>query len=121
MTQESAKREAPSVSPADLFSVWTLIRNARSQRSPDDQTSIAIFPSTLKEACSPNVDVEAVGARTLILDILTQVSPKWTEKPNADKIVEVAARFPLNLPQLGVESNERPFDVRAFMKQIAGL
>ena len=121
MTLNSVKREAPPVNPADLLAVWNHILQARAQKSPDDLTSITIFPSTMPKSCSPGVDIEAVGARTLILDILSQVSPSWPDKPNADKIVEVAARFPLNLPQLGVESTEPPFDVREFMKQIAAL
>ena len=118
MTSRSAKREAPPVNPADLLAVWNLIRQARAQKSPEDDTSIAIFP---QNSCDPGADVEAVGARTLMLDILSQVSPRWMDQPNADKVIELAARFPLNLPELGVESHEPPFDVREFMKEIAAL
>jgi hypothetical protein len=121
MTSESAKREAPPVNPADLLAVWNLIREARAQKSPEDLTSITIHYGAVKKSCGPGVDVEAVGARTLMLDILCQVNPRWVEQPKAGKVMEVAARFPLNLPQLGVESNEPPFDVREFMNQIAAL
>ena len=119
MTPESGKREAPPVSPADLLAVWKLIRQARTQRSPDDHSSITIDFRTAQKSCSPEADIEAVSARTLLLDILSQVSPRWMEQPNVDKIIEIAASFPFKLPQLGVQSNEPPFDVREFMKQIA--
>jgi hypothetical protein len=121
MTAKPAKREAQPVSPADLLAVWKLIGQARAEKSPEDPTSITIFPSTIQKSCSPGVDVEAVGARTLMLDILSQVRPQWVERPNVDKILEIAARFPFNLPQLGIESKEPPFDLREFMKQIASL
>jgi hypothetical protein len=119
MTSESGKREAPPVSPADLFAVWKFLRQAQAQSLPDKQSSITIDSSALQQSCSPGVDVEAVSARTLMLDILSQVSPRWPDQPNADKILQVAARFPFNLPQLGVDSSEPPFDLREFMKQIA--
>lgn len=121
MTSETGKREAPTVNPADLLAIWNLVRQARAQRSPDDQSSIAVFPPSLPESCSPGVDIEAVGARTLMLDILSQVRPRWTDQPNADKILEIASRFPLTLPDLGVVSNDPPFDLREFMKQIAAI
>jgi hypothetical protein len=119
MTTQSEKREAPPVSPADLFAVWKLLRQARVQHSPDDRFSITVYSKELQQSCSPNADVEAVAVRTLMLDILSQVKPQWPEQSNADKILEVAARFPFKLPQLGLESNEPPFDLREFMKQIA--
>ena len=121
MTSESVKREAPPVNPADLLAVWNLIRQAHAQRSPDDLTSVTVYFGALQKSCGPGADVEAVSARTLMLGILSQVNPRWMDQPHADKIIEVAARFPLNLPQLGVESNEPPFDVREFVKQIAAL
>jgi hypothetical protein len=119
MPPESGKREAPPVSPADLLAVWKLIRQAPTQSSPENQFSTTVYSRELQQSCGPGADVEAVAARTLMLDILSQVSPRWMEQSNVDKIIEIAARFPFKLPQLGVESNEPPFDVREFMKQIA--
>jgi hypothetical protein len=121
MTSDTEKREAPPVNPADLLAVWKLLRQARAEHSFEDKSSIAVFSGALRQACSPNADVEAVAARTLMLEILSQVKPRWPEQSNADKILEIASRFPLTLPQLGVESNAPPFDLREFMKQIASV
>jgi hypothetical protein len=121
MTTGSAKREAPPVNPADFLAVWELIRQARTQSPAENQFSTTVHCRALQQTCTPGANVEAVAARTLMLDILSQVRPRWMEQPNAGKILELAARFPLTLPQLGVESDEPPFDLREFMKQVALL
>jgi hypothetical protein len=41
------------------------------------------------------------------------------EQHKVDKVIEIAASFPLKLPQLGIESDESAFDLGEFMKQIA--
>ena len=73
----------------------------------------------MQKSCSPGVDVESVSARTLLLDILSLVNPRWMEQHKVDKVIEIAASFPLKLPQLGIESDESAFDLGEFMKQIA--
>src|ERR1700753_3338616 len=118
MTTKSENKLAPPVNPADLLAVWNLLRKLRPEPSPENH-SLAIDHRTLQKSCSPGADLEAVSVRTLMLDILTQVSPAWMDKPSAAKVVEVAARFPINPPQPGPKSDTPPFDVREFMKQIA--
>src|SRR6201992_329964 len=118
MTTESENKIAPPVTPADLLAVWNLVRKLRADHSPE-HPSLTLPHTALQKSCSPGADLEAISVRTLMLDILTQVSPAWMDKPSAAKVVEVAARFPINPPQPGPKSDTPPFDVREFMKQIA--
>jgi hypothetical protein len=117
MTAELNRDDAPPVSPADLQAVCTALQEFHARSEPGQATSIDI--RSLQQVCSPGADAQAVWARTLILRILDHIVPGWMEQANMERVIELAARFPMKTMQPGIEYNEPPFDVREFMKEIA--
>jgi hypothetical protein len=114
MTSPAESNRAPEVSPVDLRAVWTKIQDVQAHGKPGELTSLDFRP-----ICSPSANVQAVWARTLILQILNHVVPGWSRNANMDKVFELAARFPMRIMEPGVQHDEPPFDVREFMKQLA--
>ena len=114
MTPQPEANQAPEVSAVDLRAVWTKIRDVQAHGKPGELTSLDFRP-----ICSPDANVQAVWARTLILQILNHVVPGWSKNANMDKVFELAARFPMKIMEPGVQYDEPPFDVREFMKQLA--
>jgi hypothetical protein len=117
MNSEPKTLDAPPVNPADLLAAWMAVRDLQSHNTPDQP--ISIDSRSLEQFCSPDADIHAVWTRTAMLEILTHVLPDWWKRSKRDKIVEIAARFPMKLMQPGIEKDQPPFDVRGFMKQIA--
>jgi hypothetical protein len=117
MNPETELKLTPEVSPVDLLAAWMAVREFQSQSKPDEPISIDI--RSLEQYCSPGANIHAVWTRTLMLEVLGHVMPEWWKRSNRDKIVEIAARFPMMPMQPGVETDQPPFDVRDFMKQIA--
>lgn len=117
MTSPSDGKEAAEVSPADLRAVWTTIQEVQSRGKPGESSSIGIH--ALQQVCAADANVEAVWARTLLLQILNHVKPGWSKGANMDTVFELAARFPMKIMEPGVQYDEPPFDVREFMKQLA--
>jgi hypothetical protein len=107
----------PEASPADLQLVWTKMHALQAHAEEGEATSIDI--RSLQQLCSPGTDVKTAWTRTMMLQILSHISPGWMERADMDKVFEVAARFPMRVMQPGVEYDQPPFDVREFMKQIA--
>jgi hypothetical protein len=117
MTSPSEENQAPEVNPVDLRAVWTKITQLQAYGKPGEASSIDI--RTLAKVCSPDANVEAVWARTLMLSILNHVMPGWSKRANIDKVFEIAARFPMRSMEPGVQYDEPPFNVQEFTKQLA--
>jgi hypothetical protein len=117
MISESGKNAAPPVNPADLRTVLAAIKDAIALRPSAEARSIDL--RSLAPSLSPGADVQAVWARTLILGVLNHIMPGWMERAGMDKVIEVAATFPMKRMEPGVQYSEPPFDVQAFVRQIA--
>jgi hypothetical protein len=117
MTSPTDGKKAPEVSAADLRAVWTTIQEVQAHGKPGESSSIGIH--ALQQVCATDANVEAVWARTLMLQILNHVKPGWSKGANMDKVFELAARFPMRIMEPGVQYDEPPFDVREFMTQLA--
>ena len=100
----------PIVAAADLRAVWAMSRTSRAQ-----STDFGAF----EHVCSPGAEVEAVWFRASMLAMLDRIQPGWMEHSNIDKVMDVAAEFPMKRMELGVIYQSPPFDVQEFLKQVS--
>ena len=109
----------PPVDPADLRSVWEMLREVQARRPGEH---IIIGDEIYKRACSPGANVEAVWFRSSLigmLDMLGMLRPWIHEGVVADAVFKVAATFPVNGMAIGVPRQGLPFDVQEFISQVA--
>jgi hypothetical protein len=117
MTQRSENTETPVVNPADLRTVLMALQEKRALKSSPE--AVAELLRSLQPSLSPGADVQAVWTRTLIPGLLNHIMPGWMERTDMNKIIGLAAKFPMKFVDVGVEVSEPLFDVQAFVRQIA--
>jgi len=133
---------APAVDPRDLQAVWKLFRDEQNR----DPRAKAIGLERIRQVCSEGADPRAVSYRCMVLGMLDNICSlilqhagaagqgdasgtleqgrnKWLSfrRQNGDleeAALKVAATFPMKKMQGGVVSNDLPFDVGEFLKQI---
>jgi hypothetical protein len=115
MTSKTSKTETPPVDPADLRTVLLALQ-ASQPLSPGPE-SVANLLRSLEPSLTPGADVQAVWTRTLIAGVLNHIMPGWIQRADSDRIIQIAAAFPMKLVEPGV--SEPLFDVQAFVRQIA--
>jgi len=71
--------------------------------------------------CSPGANIQAVWFRASMLGMLDMAVPGWTENRDSDKVIALAARFPMKKMEAGITCDGPPFDLPEFLKQIAAV
>jgi len=56
-----------------------------------------------------------------MLGMLDMAVPGWTENRDSDKVIALAARFPMKKMEAGITCDGPPFDLPEFLKQIAAV
>lgn len=117
MTSNSQKNETPPVNPTDLKTVLLALQETQALSLGPENVSKLL--RSLEPSLTPGADVQAVWTRTLIAGVLNHIMPGWIQRADSDRIIEIAAAFPMKLVEPGVEVSEPLFDVQAFVRQIA--
>lgn len=110
--------DVAAVDAADLKAVRAFMRNSKA-----GPTARAIGIRVYESACSPGANVEAVWYRASMLGLLEMLPGNmltpWTNDGELDdKVIQVAATFPMKKMEVGVVHERLPFDVEEFLKQI---
>lgn len=110
--------DVAAVDAADLKAVRAFMRNSR-----PGPTARGISGGMYESMCSPGANVEAVWYRASMLGLLEMLAGKmltpWTNDGELDdKVIQVAATFPMKKMEVGVIHEGPPFDVAEFLKQI---
>jgi hypothetical protein len=113
----TSKTETPPVNPADLRTVLMALQETQALASGPE--SVAKLLRSLEPSLTPGADVQAVWTRTLIAGVLNNIMPGWIQRADSDRIIEIAAAFPMKLVESGVDVSEPLFDLQAFVRQIA--
>jgi hypothetical protein len=108
---ESQEGDIPAVDPADLKSVWALMRDTQA-RNPGLCGTIG--SDLYQSVCSPGADTTAVWYRVSMLGMMTKITPdvlaQWTHDGEFDDAVfQVAATFPMEKMRTGVVRQGLPF------------
>ena len=111
----------PTVNPGDLRGVWELVQETQAEslgnREPEpggQQPGIGIDVRLLGQVCSPEANVLAAWARSILLGILVHqgLLTSWQRGTQLDDAVfDVAATFPIP----GLDR----FDPDAFLQQLS--
>lgn len=112
----------PSVSPADLESVWAM-KNELQILRPGRQVSIGA--EDYKRACSAQADVNAVVLREAMLERVLYTAEAghfrfpWLRDGQPEEIVfRVVAAIPMVAPEPGGVHEAFPIDVAELIRQI---
>jgi hypothetical protein len=113
----SSPGTVPAVDPSDLKKVWNLL--AEEERTHSRRaTGIEVF----EETCSPGADAVAVWYRATMLGLLCKthagVSRHLHDGKPDERLLTVAASFPMEKMQPDVLLQTVPFDIAEFLKRI---
>ena len=113
----TSNEPVPGVDPADLRSMWAMQRDIQANVSGQVATDVRL----LERACSPGADVQATWYRLSMLQMvgLLGMLSRWLHDGElADAVFKVAAVFPMKRISVGVQQQELPFDVQAFLAEV---
>jgi hypothetical protein len=106
-----------AVEPSDLKSVFKM----QQAMEPAEPSVTTIFSDPYERVCSPGADVFAVWYRASMLGFLAKsvgLLPPEMPSEVRDVVFSVAAKFPMQRMELGVQYQGMPMDVDGFVKQI---
>ncbi len=112
----------PSVSPADLKSIWSM-KNEFQIRHPGQPVSIGM--DDFQRACGPEADLCAVLSRVSMLEKVQYAADAghfifpWTHDGRPEDIVfKIVATIPMVASKAGVVQEGFPIDVEELIRQI---
>ena|SRR5690242_9386612 len=110
--------DVAAVDAADLKAVRAFMRNSKA-----GPAARGISSRGYESMCSPGANVEAVWYRASMLGLLEMLPGNmltpWTNDGELDdKVIQVAATFPMKKMEVGVVHEGPPFDLEEFLKQI---
>lgn len=104
------------VDPADLSAIWKFMREQTQNMLAGDCTGIDF--RVYQRLCSPGANVAAVWYRASMIGMLDTVLPGWMGQAPIEKVVALAATFPMKKMKVGVVHEGPPFDLQQFLKQL---
>jgi hypothetical protein len=112
----------PAVDPEDIKASWEF-QQERQAEHPGEQ--IAVAASLAQSICKPGADIQAVGYRSMMIWMMTQVAreqiaPFLKDGQPTDALFHAAAKVPLEWMEVGIVQNGPPFDLNEFLRLCAG-
>jgi hypothetical protein len=104
------------VDPEDVKTVWQVGKDAEA-----GHPGVATGFDAMKHIFKPGVDIQAVGYRSMLIRMMSQIAPVQLKKfmregkPN-DSVFRAAAKVPLEWMGVGIVREGPPFDVNEFLK-----
>lgn len=108
----------PEVDPEDVKIAWQFGKDAQ-DRHPGG--NVAIGFEVMKRVLKPGADIPAVGYRSMLIWLTSQIAPGQLERfvqdsqPN-DSVFRAAAKVPLEWVGEGTPRKGLPFDMNEFLR-----
>ncbi len=108
----------PAVDPEDVKTVWQIGIDAQANHPGKN---LAVGVESMKHACKPGADIEAIWYRASLAWLITQIAPEQLARfmrdgqPN-DAVLRAAANVPTDWMGVGVVRQHPPFDVNEFVR-----